>query len=60
VKIHCTRPVITGDGVTEISFTFDTENLQIDFDEKDHQLMLDIFHQKVQDIPELTQFVISD
>ena len=56
MKIKCTRPVLTPDGVSEIKFYFDTETLELSFDEKDLLLLVDIYRNRALDISELTDY----
>jgi hypothetical protein len=56
MKIKCIRSVISKNGITEITYFFDTETLEFEFDEKDTQLLIDLYQKKAQDIPEFTDF----
>jgi hypothetical protein len=56
MKIKCTRSVLTENGVTEIDFYFDTETLDFEFNDKDIELLIDVYNEKAFDIPDLTEY----
>lgn len=61
MKIKCTRPVLTRDGILDIEFIFDTETLELTFDETATSLLVDIYHTNdAVDMPEFTQYQILD
>lgn len=61
MKIKCTRPVLTRDGILDIQFILDTETLELIFDEDATSLLIEIYHtNEAVDMPEFTQYQIID
>ncbi len=56
MKIKCKRPILSSKGIAEITFYFDTETLELDFDERDYPLLIEIFNKQAVDCPELTDY----
>ena len=47
--------------MTEIEFIFDTETLELTFDPKDADILLDLYQEKdTHDLPELTTYQILE
>jgi hypothetical protein len=58
MRIKCTRPILTNDGVSEIIYYFDSETLELEFNEKDLPLLIQVIDGKAFDVPGMTEYVM--
>jgi len=49
---------MSASGMRDLTFFFDTETLDFDFDEADMDLLIDIYMGSAQDIPEMEKITI--
>jgi len=58
--IKCQRPIITKDGIQDITFIFNIETLEFKFDDKDLLLLIDLYYKnQTIDIPEFSIFTLE-
>ena len=58
MRIKCIRPILTDDGVAEIIYYFDSETLELTFDEKDLPLLMKVIDQEAYDVPGMTEYAL--
>ena len=56
MKIKCTRAIITKEGVVDLVYYFDSDTLELVFDEKDYPLLMKIYNKEACDVHGMTEY----
>lgn len=59
MRIKCTRAIITKEGVADLIYYFDTETLNLEFDERDWPLLVLLYKKEACDVQGMTKYEIA-